>query len=176
MWTELFVVQVSSWSRLKSMATCLGVVQCPVLYRAREKKSKNNTLYFEKSPAQEHEPIGKRVNLSCCLIFAIKGFVIWKSSAMERGWCPHTKGEGLVGHSRTTKFIQVVIIKPNNYIVWQGPLVGQTKQLHCTTTPNQTITLYDNTKSNNYIVWQHQTKQLHCLTTPNQTITLCNNM
>ena len=33
------------------------------------------------------------------------------------------------------------------------------------TTPNQTITLYDYTKTNNYIVWQHQTKQLHCVTT-----------
>ena len=31
----------------------------------------------------------------------------------------------------------------------------ETKQLHCMTTPNQTITLHDNTKPNNYIVWQH---------------------
>ena len=45
---ELFVVQVSSWSCLRSMATCLGVMQCHVLYRAREKKSKNNILYFWK--------------------------------------------------------------------------------------------------------------------------------
>ena len=64
-------------------------------------------------------------------------------------------------HSRTTK-----IIKSCNY---------KTKQLHCMTTPNQTITLYDNTKPNNSIVWQHQTKQFHCLTTPNQTNTLYDN-
>ena len=64
-------------------------------------------------------------------------------------------------HSRTTKITQVVTIKPN--------------KLHCTTTPNQTITLCDNTKPNNYIVWQHQTKQLHCTTTPNQTIPLSDN-
>ena len=41
----------------------------------------------------------------------------------------------------------------------------ETRQLHCVTTPNQTITLYDNTKPNNYIVWQHQTEQLYCMTT-----------
>ena len=48
-----------------------------------------------------------------------------------------------------------------------------TKQLHCMTTPNQTIPLYDNTpqggplwaKPNNSIVWQHQTEKFHCLTT-----------
>ena len=28
----------------------------------------------------------------------------------------------------------------------------ETKQLHCMTTPNQKIILYDNTKANNYIV------------------------
>ena len=28
----------------------------------------------------------------------------------------------------------------------------ETKQLHCVTTPNRKITLYDNTKPNNYIV------------------------
>ena len=28
----------------------------------------------------------------------------------------------------------------------------ETKQLHCVTTPNQTIPLYDNTKTNNSIV------------------------
>ena len=52
----------------------------------------------------------------------------------------------------------------------------ETKQLHCMTTPNRTITLCDNTKPNNYILWQHQTEQLHCVTTPNRTITLCDNM
>jgi len=49
------------------------------------------------------------------------------------------------------KITQVVTIEQNNYIVWQH----QTKQLHCMTTPNKTITLCDNTKPNNYIVWQH---------------------
>jgi len=51
----------------------------------------------------------------------------------------------------------------------------ETKQLHCVTTTKRTITLCDNTKPNNYIVWQHQTKQLHCVTISNQAIALYDN-
>ena len=77
-----------------------------------------------------------------------------KKVVLERGWwksCVGSRQMKKSCHSRTTKIIQVVTIKPNNYMVWQH----QTKQLHCTTTPNQTIPLSDNTKPNNSIVWQH---------------------
>jgi len=70
---------------------------------------------------------------------------------------------------------------PQGALLWVGSR-GMKKLCHSRTTKlyklqllNQTIIWYDNTKPNNYMVWQHQTKQFNCLTTPNQTIQLSDN-